>query len=74
MHEVIHRWSDGYGMELTFTMIPSGAGQVGTDFCYVTWTHRDMDGDVTVCAHDLRSLAAAAIAMAEAIESNKEVN
>lgn len=74
MHEVIHRWSDGYGTELTFTMVPNGPGQVGTDFCFVTWTDSDSDIDITVCAHDLRSLAAAATAMAEAIESNKEVN
>jgi hypothetical protein len=74
MHEVIHRWSDGYGMEMTFTMIPNEPGQVGTDFCFVTMTDSHMDGDITVCSHDLRSLAAAATAMAEAIESNKEVN
>lgn len=68
MHEIMHRWSDGYGTELTFTMVPQGQGQTGTPFCFVTWTEEEPGGDIFACPHDLRTLAAAANAMADLLD------
>lgn len=65
MHEVLHRWSDGYGASLTFTYLP---GTDGTPFAYVTF-EGDERTDVLADAADLRGIAAAALAMAEAIEA-----
>ena len=66
MHEVIHQWSDGYGVSLTFTYIPSLPTR--ERFAYVTLTEdaRDIFAD----AADLRGIAAAALAMADAIEAD----
>ena len=67
MHEVLHRWSDGYGASLTFTYIP--ALGMPESAAFVTF---DADGsaDVFADAADLRGIAAAALAMADAIEAD----
>lgn len=74
MHEILHRWSDGYGVELTFTVFAADAGQVGTDYAYVVWSDLSNGMDIIVEAHDLRALAAAATAAADLIDANKGVN
>jgi len=66
MHEVIHQWSDGYGASLTFTYIPSLPMQ--ERYAYVTLSE-DLR-DVLADAADLRGIAAAALAMAAAIEAS----
>jgi hypothetical protein len=66
MHEVIHQWSDGYGASLTFTYIPGS--DPGPLAAYVTFTSDAMD--VFADATDLRAIAAAALAMADAIEAD----
>lgn len=66
MHEVIHQWSDGYGAALTFTYIPSLPMQ--DRYAFVTF-NGDERADVFADAADLRGIAAAATAMAEAIEA-----
>jgi hypothetical protein len=68
MHEVIHQWSDGYGASLTFTYLPALPMQ--ERYAYVTFTEdaRDVFAD----ASDLRGIAAAALAMAQAIEADAE--
>ena len=68
MHEVMHRWSDGYGASLTFTYLPSLPGSSCDRYAYVTFTD-DGATDVFADAADLRGIAAAALAMAEAIEA-----
>ena len=65
MHEVMHRWSDGYGASLTFTYIPAMDTPA---FAYVTY-ESDERTDVLADAADLRGIAATALAMAEAIEA-----
>lgn len=71
MHEIIHRWSDGYGTELTFTLVANSSGVTGTDYAFLNFTEIDNGGDTTVDLHDLIALAAAALAMAEAINNNR---
>ena len=66
MHEVMHRWSDGYGASLTFTYIP--ALPMENPYAFVTFDG-DERADVFADAADLRGIAAAALAMAEAIEA-----
>jgi hypothetical protein len=66
MHEVIHQWSDGYGASLTFTYIPTLPMQ--EPYAFVTF-NGDERADVFADASDLRGIAAAALAMAEAIEA-----
>ena len=70
MQEVIHQWSDGYGASLTFTYIPSlPMRTIGREpYAFVTFTQEgpDVFADVT----DLRAIAAAALAMADAIEAD----
>lgn len=65
MHELMHRWSDGYGASLTFTLIEGVTNPLAA---FVTF---DAEGtsDIFAEAHDLRAIAAAALAMAEAIEA-----
>ena len=72
MHEITHRWSDAYGAEMSFTVIAGDAGQVGTDYAYMFFHNHSPDVDIVVEAHDLRALAAAAIAAADLIDANKE--
>ena len=66
MHELIHRWSDGYGASLTFTYVP--ALPMENRYAFVTFDG-DERADVFADANDLRGIAAAALAMAEAIEA-----
>jgi len=67
MHELIHRWSDGYGASLTFTYIPALGDP--EPFAYVTHEREGSDvSDVFATASDLRELAAAALAMADALD------
>jgi hypothetical protein len=70
MHEIIHQWSDGYGASLTFTYIPSvPMRELGQEpYAFVTFAQQDVD--VFADATDLRGIAAAALAMAEAIEAD----
>ena len=67
MHEVIHQWSDGYGASLTFTYIPSLP--MRERYAFVTFDG-DERTDVFAEAADLRGIAAAALAMADAIEAD----
>lgn len=64
MHEVIHLWSDGYGAELEFRMMP---GLTGTP--HATVVLRCDQPDLFADADDLRALAKAAIAMADELDS-----
>ena len=66
MYELIHQWSDGYGASLTFTYIPSFATNPPHAFVTLDGDERE---DVFADAADLRGIAAAALAMAEAIEA-----
>jgi hypothetical protein len=66
MYEVIHQWSDGYGASLTFTYFPGS--DPGPLAAFVTLTSDAMD--VFADATDLRAIAAAALAMADAIEAD----
>ena len=66
MYEVIHQWSDGYGAALTFTYVP--ALPMRDAAAYVTFNGDDR-ADVFAGAADLRSIAAAALAMAAVIEA-----
>jgi hypothetical protein len=66
MHEVIHQWSDGYGASLTFTYIPAMPAK--EPYAFVTF-NGDERADVFADASDLRGIAAAALAMAQAIEA-----
>lgn len=66
MHEVIHQWSDGYGAALTFTYVPSLP--MRERYAFVTFDG-DSRADVFAEASDLRAIAEAATAMAEAIEA-----
>ena len=66
MHEVIHQWIDGYGASLTFTYLPALDAPA---FAYVTFEGNERS-DVFADAADLRGIAAAALAMAEAIEAS----
>lgn len=68
MHEVMHRWSDGYGASLTFTYLP--AMEAPKAYACVTFED-DPVTDVFADARDLRAIAAAALAMADAIEATK---
>ena len=68
MREVIHQWSDGYGASLTLTYLPSLPGSSCDRYAYVTFTD-DGATDVYADATDLRAIADAAIAMAEAMEA-----
>lgn len=66
MHEVLHRWSDGYGASLTFTYLPNPSAS--TPYVYVTFDG-DERADVFADATDLRAIAAAALAAAEALST-----
>ena len=66
MREVIHQWSDGYGASLTFTYVP--ALPMENPYAFVTFDG-DERADVFADAADLRGIADAALAMAEAIEA-----
>jgi hypothetical protein len=66
MHEVIHQWSDGYGAALTFTYVT--ALPMRDAAAYVTFNGDDR-ADVFADANDLRSIAAAALAMAATLEA-----
>jgi hypothetical protein len=66
MYELMHQWSDGYGASLTFTYIPSLPMQ--EPYAFVTFNGGEQ-ADVFADASDLRGIAAAALAMAEAIEA-----
>lgn len=70
MHEIIHQWSDGYGAALTFTYIPSLP--MRERYAFVTF-NGDERADVFAEASDLRGIAAAALAMAEALEATSSV-
>lgn len=81
MHETIHRWDDGYGASITFTLVHGLAGTpTANPFAYVIAEAEANHGggserfttapaDVMVGADDLRSLAAAALAMADALDA-----
>ena len=81
MHELIHRWDNGYGASITFTLIRGFRAATGASesFAYVV-AEADADhvkperlttapADVMADADDLRSLAAAALAMADALDA-----
>jgi hypothetical protein len=69
MYEVIHQWSDGYGASLTFTYIPSLGMADAAAFVTLTADASDVFADAT----DLRGIAAAALAMAAAIEASETI-
>ena len=71
MHEVLHRWSDGYGASLTFTYIP--ALGMAESAAFVTF-EGDERADVFADAQDLRAIAAAATAMADALDAEGTAN
>lgn len=71
MQELLHRWSDGYGASLTFTYVPGLAD--ADPFAFVTFED-DNRADVVADAQDLRGIAAAALAMAEALEAEGATN
>ena len=70
MQELLHRWSDGYGASLTFTYVPGLAD--ADPFAFVTF--EDDGRDTMADAADLRGIAAAALAMAEALEAEGTAN
>jgi hypothetical protein len=72
MYEVIHQWSDGYGASLTFTIYPpspsSVEGIANTATAHLTYEDDGTAGGY-VDAADLRAIAAAALAAAEALST-----
>ena len=66
MHEIIHLWSDGYGSELEFRLMP---GLMETP--HATITLRCDQPDLFADADDLRALAKAALAMADELETER---
>jgi len=81
MHETIHRWEDGYGGSITFTLMHGLAGATAScPFAYVVAEATTVHGsttehlttapaDVMADSDDLRSLASAALAMADALDA-----
>lgn len=67
MHEILHKWLDGYGAELTLTYMPDMPTDGHAAYALVSFTTDAVD--VFVDAHDLRSMAAAVLAMAEQLEA-----
>ena len=65
MHEIIHLWSDGYGSELEFRLMP---GLMETPHAAITLRHEGHD--LFADADDFRALAKAALAMADELESS----
>lgn len=78
MHETTHRWSDGYGASLEFTLLHGLAEATdATPFAYLVAEAHPHDGehlttapaDVMVDADDLRALAETANAMADLLDA-----
>lgn len=81
MHETIHRWDDGYGQSITFTLVHGLAEATESGpFAYVVAEACAYGGDklttapadVMADADDLRTLAAAALAMADALDAEAD--
>lgn len=72
MHEIVHKWTDGYGAALELTYIPSLAFDDHSPAAHAQWEVDPKQLDVFVDARDLRELAATALAMARLLESKKE--
>ena len=83
MHSVIHQWEDGYGASITFTLMKGFRAATGAaeSFAYVVAEadakHCDPQrlttapADVMADAEDLRALASAALAMADALDAEE---
>lgn len=81
MHETVHRWSDGYGASLEFTLLHGLAEATdATPFAYLVADAHSHVGDsvqhyttapadVFVTADDLRALAETANAMADLLDA-----